>query len=131
MSLPRIVRRAISVFTNLRCLAVALLVFLAGAGAGCDSGKITGPTPTKLTISLLTPSAGPTGVAVAVTIKGTGFAAGATVTIDGTPQPAIVQNDTTIGFTAPAHGAGAVDVTVANPGVAKALRERKRSATYP
>jgi hypothetical protein len=51
-----------------------------------------------------------------VTITGTNFAAGATVTFDASAATAVVVvNATTITAIAPAHATGAVRVTVANP----------------
>ena len=49
-------------------------------------------------------------------ISGTGFLAGATVTVDAMAVSVIVVNSTTITAIAPAHAAGPVDVIVTNPG---------------
>ena len=52
-----------------------------------------------------------------MTITGTNFAAGATVTIGGTAATAVtVVSSTSITATTPAHAAGAVPVVVTNPG---------------
>jgi uncharacterized protein (TIGR03437 family) len=48
-------------------------------------------------------------------ISGTGFLAGATVTVDAMALRVIVVNSTTITAIAPAHAAGQVDVVVTNP----------------
>jgi len=51
-----------------------------------------------------------------VTLSGTGFRSGATVTFGGSPgTDVLVQNATTITCTAPAHASGLVDVVVENP----------------
>ncbi len=51
----------------------------------------------------------------AVTITGTGFLAGATVSLGGTPATGVtVVSSTSITATTPAHAAGAVDVVVSN-----------------
>ena len=49
-------------------------------------------------------------------ISGTGFLAGATVTVDVMALSVTVVNSTTITAIAPAHAAGPVDVVVTNPG---------------
>ena len=71
-------------------------------------------TPTVASVS---PNNGPTGGGTAVTIAGTNFAAGATVTFGGTAATnVVVVNSTSITATTPAHAVGAVTVTVTNPG---------------
>src|SRR5262249_27871151 len=69
------------------------------------------------TLSGISPASGPTTGNTSVSITGTGFASGATVTIGGSPATQItVTSSTTITATSPAHSAGAADVTVSNPG---------------
>jgi IPT/TIG domain len=69
------------------------------------------------TVSSLSPSSGSTAGGTAVTITGTNFAAGATVTFGGTAATSVVVvNSTTITATTPAGSAGAVTVTVTNLG---------------
>ncbi len=64
----------------------------------------------------VTPTSGAAAGGTALTITGTNFVAGATVTIGGTAATAVsVVNSTTITATTPAHAAGAVSVTVTNP----------------
>ena len=61
----------------------------------------------------VSPNSGPTAGGTAVTITGTNFAAGATVTFGGTAATnVVVVNSTTITATTPAGSAGAVTVTV-------------------
>ena len=70
----------------------------------------SGPAPTVTSVS---PNNGSTTGGTAVTITGTNFAAGATVTFGGTAATnVVVVNSTTITATTPAHAAGAVTVTV-------------------
>ena len=70
------------------------------------------PAPTVSTIS---PTSGTTAGGTAVTITGTGFLAGATVTLGGTAATGVtVVNSTSITATTPAHAAGAVNVVVTN-----------------
>ena len=70
----------------------------------------SGPVPT---VSSVTPNSGSTAGGTAVTITGTNFAAGATVTFGGTAATNVVAvNSTTLTATTPAHAAGAVTVTV-------------------
>jgi acid phosphatase len=72
------------------------------------------PAPTVTTVS---PTSGPTAGGTQITITGTGFAAGATVTVGGTAATGvIVNNATTISANTPAHAAGTVDVVVTNTG---------------
>ena len=61
----------------------------------------------------MTPNSGSTAGGTAVTITGTNFAAGATVTFGSTAATnVVVVNSTTITATTPAGSAGAVTVTV-------------------
>ncbi len=70
-----------------------------------------GPLPP--TVSSVAPNSGPTAGGTAVTITGTNFAAGATVTIGGTAASSIVVvNSTTITATTPVGSAGAATVIV-------------------
>ena len=65
----------------------------------------------------MSPNSGSTTGGTAVTITGTNFTAGATVTFGATAATnVVVVNSTTITVTTPAGSAGAVTVTVTNPG---------------
>ena len=69
------------------------------------------------TVSSVSPNNGPTAGGTAVTITGTNFAAGATVTFGSAAATnVVVVNSTTITATTPAGSAGAVTVTVTNSG---------------
>ena len=71
------------------------------------------PAPTVTTI---TPATGPVAGGTAVTITGTNFVSGATVSIGGVAATGVtVQNTTTITAITGAHAAGPVDVVVTNP----------------
>ncbi len=71
---------------------------------------VSGPVPT---VSSVSPSSGSTAGGTAVTITGTNFVAGATVTFGATAATNVtVVNSTTITATTPAGSAGAVTVTV-------------------
>jgi hypothetical protein len=73
------------------------------------------------TVSSVSPNSGSTLGGTAVTIAGTNFATGATVTLGGTAATNVdVVNSTTITATTPAGSAGAVTVTVTNPGAQSA-----------
>jgi hypothetical protein len=68
-------------------------------------------------VSSVTPNSGSTGGGTAVTVTGTNFATGATVTFgSGAATNVVVVSSTTITATTPAGSAGAVTVTVTNPG---------------
>jgi DNA-binding protein YbaB len=67
-------------------------------------------------VSSVSPNNGPAAGGTGVTITGTNFVSGATVTFGGTAATSVVvSNSTTITATTPAHAAGAVTVTVTNP----------------
>ncbi|HKY43050.1 MAG TPA: IPT/TIG domain-containing protein [Pyrinomonadaceae bacterium] len=67
------------------------------------------------TISSISPNTGSTSGGTSVTITGTGFLSGATVTIGGTAATNVsVVSSTSITATTPAHAAGTVDVVVTN-----------------
>lgn len=73
----------------------------------------TTPAPTVTAIS---PTAGPTTGGTSVTITGTNFISGATVSFGGTTVKTVtVTGSTSITCATPAHTAGTVDVVVANP----------------
>jgi hypothetical protein len=67
-------------------------------------------------VTSISPSTGSTVRPTPVTISGTGFFAGATVTIGVLALRVTVVNSTTITAIAPAHAAGPADVVVTNPG---------------
>ncbi|MEO8054659.1 MAG: M12 family metallo-peptidase [Acidobacteriota bacterium] len=77
---------------------------------GCF-GTVAGPIVTDVA-----PNAGPAAGGTAVTISGTGFVSGATVTIGGVAATGVAfVNATTINATTAAHADGVVEVTVRNP----------------
>ncbi|MET3995868.1 hypothetical protein ABID65_007540 [Bradyrhizobium sp. S3.9.2] len=67
------------------------------------------------TVASVSPTAGATTGGAAITITGTNFKGVTAVTIGGTSVSFSVVNSTTITASAPAHAAGAVDVSVTNP----------------
>ncbi|WP_197081923.1 IPT/TIG domain-containing protein, partial [Silvibacterium bohemicum] len=84
-----------------------------------QSGSLTGGFTYigQPTVSSVSPNNGPTAGGTAVTITGTNFATGATVTIGGAAATSVVVvNSTTITATTPAGSAGASTVTVTNVG---------------
>jgi plastocyanin len=67
-------------------------------------------------VTSIAPNSGGTSGGTVVTISGTGFAAGASVSFGGTAASAVTVNGaSTITATAPARGAGSVDLVVSNP----------------
>lgn len=69
----------------------------------------------KPTVTSISPSSGPSSGGTSVTIKGTGFVGGTTVTIGGSTLGSLtIQSSTTITGTTPAGNAGPADVVVAN-----------------
>ncbi len=76
------------------------------------NGSAANPAPTVTSIS---PTTGPAAGGTSVTITGTGFLPGATVSLGGTPATGVtVVSSTSITATAPAHAAGTVNVVVSN-----------------
>jgi len=77
-------------------------------------GFVGAPAPS---VSGIAPPGGPTAGGTAVTINGSNFVNGATVTLGGAAATSVtVANATTITAVTPAHDAGLVDVVVTNPG---------------
>jgi len=75
--------------------------------------------PVAPTVTDIDPDNGPAAGGTSVTLTGTGFVPGSTVSIDGGPAitpTAINGTGTVLTFTTPAHVAGDVDVTVTTPG---------------
>jgi hypothetical protein len=93
-------------------------VFIAGQGSTGTEGRlyVYGLCPCIPTLKSVSPSTGTTGGGTAVTITGTNFASGATVTFGGTAATNVsVVSSTEITATTPAHAVGAVSVTVTDP----------------
>jgi hypothetical protein len=89
------------------------------SAGGCSDTKSANVNVTAaavpVTVTTVTPSAGKTIGGRPVTIGGTGFLAGASVTFGGTTATSVVVvNATTITAVTPAHVIGAVSVTVTN-----------------
>src|SRR5580704_6894048 len=94
--------------------AVTVTVTVNGQSGSLTNGFTYGVPPT---VSSVSPNSGPTLGGTAVTIAGTNFAAGATVTFGATAATnVVVVSGTQITATTPAGSAGAVTVTVTNPG---------------
>ena len=84
-----------------------------GQSGTLTDGFIYDPPPTVTSIS---PTSGTTSGGASVTITGTDFVDGATVTIGGNDATSVtVASATSITATTPAHAAGTVDVVVTNP----------------
>lgn len=80
-------------------------------------------SPAAPTVTGISPGTGSTAGGTAVTITGTGFVSGATVSIGGAAATSVVvSSDTTITAVTGAHGAGTVDVVVTNPGGASGTK---------
>lgn len=100
--------------TRLIALAsLASVLAFCGISAGCDQTPLQ---PTVLTVTAIAPSGGGTGGGTRVTISGSGFRTGATVSFGGAAAVATVMSPTTIVADAPAHTAGTVDIVVTNSG---------------
>ena len=114
-------------------IVTANLLAIVGIGLGCDGKPLSGPThPTtsvaQPTISLVpspsitsvSPNAGSTGGDTPLTVTGTGFLSGATVTVGGAIAPRLFaqtnRDATTIWVDTPRRATGIADVVVTNPG---------------
>ncbi len=107
--------------TKMTHRGVLLLAFAIGCAA-CDGQPPSGPTPlppaapSAPTVTAISPSTGSTARPTPVMISGTGFLAGATVTVDVVAVSVAVVNSTTITAIVPARASGHADVVVTNPG---------------
>jgi len=88
-----------------------------GQASTLSSGfTYSAPPPPSPTIASVAPASGPAVGGTAVTITGTNFVSGASVTLGGTPATGVVVvSSTSIQATTPAHAAGVVDVAVTLP----------------
>ena len=111
--------------------AVGITVTNADGQSATSANAFTYIAPPP-TIASVAPASGPTAGGTVVTITGTNYAAGATVTIGGTAATGVtVVNSTTIQATTPAHAAGAVNVTVTNGDSQSATRTNGFSYLAP
>ena len=96
--------------------AVNVMVTNTDAQSGTlNSGYTYSTSNAAPTVTSISPNSGTINGGTAVTIRGTGFLAGATVKLGGTSATAVsVVNSTTIAATTPAHTAGATSVVVTN-----------------
>jgi len=95
------------------------LLALVGLMVACEQPTPSRPTPlppvTAPSVAAITPTTGSAEIPVLVTIRGSGFLAGATVTLDAVATDVTVIDGTTITAMTPVHGPGTVDVVVTNP----------------
>ncbi len=90
--------------------------YQAVAGGGDSDGYIVKIDDNTPFINGLSPSSGLTNGGAVVTINGTNFASGATVTFGGATGTSVnIESSTKLTCNAPAHAAGPVDVVVTNP----------------
>lgn len=88
------------------------VLLVAALAVGCGDSA----TAPALSVSAIAPHSGQTAGGTAVTIYGTGFVSGATVTVAGTAAANVRWiGPSFLTATSPAHAAGAVDVVVTNP----------------
>ncbi|MBI3074416.1 MAG: IPT/TIG domain-containing protein [Deltaproteobacteria bacterium] len=92
----------------------------ADADAGSDAGDAGVPSY-SLSIWSASPSTGPSDGGTSVTIYGSGFVAGASVTFGGTPGAVSIFSGGNIAVTTPAHALGTVDIVVTIPDASATL----------
>jgi hypothetical protein len=96
-------------------LTLDVTVTAAGCPANSAASIPVAAAPPSVTVTSVVPSTGSSLGGTAVTINGTGFNAGATVTFGGTSATAVVRvSSTKLTAVTPAHAAGAVNVIVTN-----------------
>ena len=109
----QIVRRLSTTRLSRVLVATWAVAVLASCGGDNPNGPSPPPPPQSPTVSAVAPSTGTTLGGTTVTITGTNFAAGATVTIGGTPATDVaVQSATAITARTPQRASGAADVVV-------------------
>ncbi len=102
-------------FTASESGTLALFVAGVNGSVGCYRYKVEVSAPAVPAPTAVSPTSGSTAGGTAVTISGSGFASGATVTFDGTAATGVtVVSATSITATTPAHAAGAVNIVVTN-----------------
>jgi acid phosphatase len=95
---------------------LGLTTFPGAAATAPNMAEFFGGANTAPIISSVTPNSGLDTGGTAVTIRGTGFVSGATVSFGGAAATSVnVVGSTTITANTPAHAAGAVNVVVTNP----------------
>ncbi len=94
---------------------VSVSVTLLDGRSATAPGTFTAVAPTP-SISSVTPASGLTSGGTSVTIAGSQFVSGASVTFGGTPATVTSLSSSAIVVTTPSRPAGSVDVKVVNPG---------------
>jgi hypothetical protein len=97
---------------------IVSLLLVAAMSLGCNKSSPTGPTSpatpaVPLAVTAISPARGLSGDAVS--ISGTGFLPGATVTLGGVQANVRALASTVVTVITPVHAAGTVDVVVTNP----------------
>ncbi|HET6890238.1 MAG TPA: IPT/TIG domain-containing protein, partial [Pyrinomonadaceae bacterium] len=97
---------------------LGLAAFPGASATAPNMSEFFGTTPnTNPVVSNVSPASGPTAGGTIVSISGTGFASGATMSFGGMPATNVtVVGSTSINATTPAHASGSVNVVVTNPG---------------
>lgn len=111
-----LIRGAWSDVFVLALVAVLGMMPLACGGGGSSPTAPSPPAVPPPSVTAVSPPSGSTDGGTSLTITGTGFQSGATVSADGAATNVIVVGSTSITATTPAHGVGTVDVVVTNPG---------------
>jgi hypothetical protein len=109
---------------TLHAITVAAAFLLAACGGSSPPAPSPQPPPAQQapTVAAVTPVSGLTSGGTTITITGTNFAAGATVTVGGAAATGVaVQSPLIITAATPAHAAGATDVVVSVNGMSASL----------
>ena len=98
--------------SNIEAGASTIQVVANGIPSTAVAVTVVGAPPSIASVS---PTSGTTSGGTSVTISGSGFVSGATVTFGGTAATVTALTATSITVTTPAHAAGAVSVVVTDP----------------
>jgi len=102
-------------FAPVAAVGACALIMLAPACGEAPMRPSPPSAPAVPIVTLVVPSMGPTESSVDISIAGSHFLPGATVTMDGPVTNVVVVSSTLIRAAALPHPAGAVDVVVTNP----------------
>lgn len=109
MGLFRLPANTIALF-----LIASLCLLDIGCSSGSGSGKKSNGGSGSVTVSSVSPNSGDEAGGTEITIVGSNFGTGATVTIGGTSATIVTATDTSITCTTPSKNQGTYDVTVTN-----------------
>ncbi|HVU60543.1 MAG TPA: IPT/TIG domain-containing protein [Mycobacteriales bacterium] len=104
---------------------------VSGSCGDADESVTVSPVSTVPTVTKVSPTSGSTAGGTSVTVTGSGFTGATAVTFGGTAGTSLVVNsDTSVTVTSPAHAAGTVNVRVTTPAGQSAVVTPADQFTY-